>query len=100
MSIRFHGKVKCKIISSKNAKKKEIVESKSSTMKFLKHQCVEKKSLWFLSIQRNNFCLIEHRKRECLFTQLVYNENCNGHKCLCLGSAYFTKIEKFLLKIL
>ena len=44
MSIRFHGKVKCKIISSKNAKKKKkIVESKSSTMKFLKHQCVEKK---------------------------------------------------------
>ena len=50
MSIRFHGKVKCKIIISKNAKKekKRFVRSKSSTMKFLtmkflKHQHVEKK---------------------------------------------------------
>ena len=72
MSIRFHGKVKCKIISSKNAKKKKkkkgkkkkkekrgFMKSKSLTMKFLKHQCVEKKSLWFLSIQRNHFSLIE-----------------------------------------
>ena len=43
MSIRFHGKVKCKIISSKNAKKNRFMKSKSSTMKFLKHQRVEKK---------------------------------------------------------
>ena len=44
MSIRFHGKVKSKIISSKNAKKKKKkIREKSSNMKFLKHQCVEKK---------------------------------------------------------
>ena len=56
MSIRFHGKVKCKIISSKNAKKKKkIVESKSSTMKFLKHQCVEKKVYGSLAFKETIF---------------------------------------------